>query len=223
MLINNKKRTQQNQISKVTYKKMNLKKTNTQNLHAMNDREHDIQVYDIGDMNINCTQCSALHFSNEGGRVSNSCCHKGKVMLHPLYEYPPEMKELISGTTTIGKEFRKNIRSYNSAFAFATFNANVQNFSSNGPYMLKIQGQVYHTTSSSLRSTNDPRNGQIYIYDVKDAIDFRLKTDNTHRSIVEIIEKVMQKNNSYSKQYKTLNETYLQCKEAKDYHLKFIT
>lgn len=66
-----------------------------------------------------CQYCHALRFHGE----CEKCCHKGKVALPALSQYPPGLQALFNDDSAEGKNFRTNIRNYNSAFSFASFGA----------------------------------------------------------------------------------------------------
>ena len=57
--------------------------------------------------------------------------------------------------------FRKNIRSYNNALAFASFGANFESLSSSGPQVIIICGQIYHNPNVN----EAQKYGQLYILD----------------------------------------------------------
>ena len=69
-----------------------------------------------------CENYHALKFEDE---KSFKCCHEGKVSLPNLEPYPQELSDLMLEDTAQGKNFRANIRQFNSAFSFASFGANI--------------------------------------------------------------------------------------------------
>ncbi|XP_065322399.1 uncharacterized protein LOC135929646 isoform X2 [Gordionus sp. m RMFG-2023] len=72
------------------------------------------------------------------------CCHKGKVNLTQI-PYPPYLKNLISNPQDkLHNNFMKNIRSYNSAVAFASMGAKISELTGSGPYCFKVHGHIYH-------------------------------------------------------------------------------
>lgn len=86
------------------------------------------------------------------GKISNKensfhdCCNHGAVYLEPLPQFPHVLRNLIDGNHAKSNNFFKHIRSYNSVFLFASFNANLVNFGNRrpGPYCFKIHGQIYY-------------------------------------------------------------------------------
>uniref|UniRef100_A0AC35GB55 Uncharacterized protein n=1 Tax=Panagrolaimus sp. PS1159 TaxID=55785 RepID=A0AC35GB55_9BILA len=84
-----------------------------------------------GPLNFICDHCGAKHFANE--KVSNKglsfygCCQHGTIKVE-IPDYPEELKQLFDLA-----EFRKDIRVFNNAHSFGSFNANVVNFGINRP------------------------------------------------------------------------------------------
>ncbi|XP_014781602.1 uncharacterized protein LOC106877253 [Octopus bimaculoides] len=108
-------------------------------------KEDQTLGFHIGDMNVICRYCGALRFSRE---ILN-CCHKGKVLIPALEENPGNLKQLFDINNHEGSNFRNNIRrKYNSAFASASFGANIKPPPGPGPYCFRLQGQIYHYTSN---------------------------------------------------------------------------
>lgn len=72
-----------------------------------------------------------------------------------------------------------SIRYYNNLFCYATFRANVPFTKQKAIYNLKIQGQVCHSTPTSLmpKDVENPTCGQLCIYDNVTAIEKRLKAN----------------------------------------------
>ncbi|KAI8388043.1 uncharacterized protein BYT42DRAFT_558739 [Radiomyces spectabilis] len=54
------------------------------------------------------------------------CCCQGKVMLPLLSPTPPILVELLRSDSQHAKDFRKNIRSYNSALSLTSTGVNFQ-------------------------------------------------------------------------------------------------
>ena len=61
-------------------------------------------VHNLGNMNIACSDCGALHWKSE--KLSSSpqirpkfgtCCFSGKVQIHRLHDPPPELLDLFRG------------------------------------------------------------------------------------------------------------------------------
>jgi hypothetical protein len=115
---------------------------------ALEMRNEDVVNSYLGKMDNTCRHCGALHFKNEilSGEKEEykQCCHYGSMELPALLRYPEEIKILLQGTDSEGRDFRENIRSYNNVIAFASMDADIVSPSNNGPYCFRIHGQIYH-------------------------------------------------------------------------------
>ncbi|KAF8515752.1 hypothetical protein JB92DRAFT_3154163 [Gautieria morchelliformis] len=95
---------------------------------------------------------------------------QGKVQLLNLPEVPQPLKQLLEGQDHEAKEFCQNIRKYNAAFAFTSLGANfdqqlLQEFFYS-PYVLKLQGELYHIHGSLRPNPGSKiKYAQLYIYD----------------------------------------------------------
>lgn len=81
----------------------------------------------LGEMNVPCSHCSALHFETE--KLTNSskrhpkfgsCCLQGQIKLPQLQPPPPKLQKLLYGQSLLSESFRNNIHQYNAAFAFTS-------------------------------------------------------------------------------------------------------
>lgn len=75
-------------------------------------------------------------------------------------------------------KFRENIRVYNSIFAFTSIGAKVDVTINKkfGPYIFRISGQNHHIMGSLLPlNGQQPKFAQLYIYDVENEVDNRVK------------------------------------------------
>ena len=77
----------------------------------------------LGSMFEMCKHCNSSFEYIQDKQFSNSC-HKGKVSLPENPPYPYKLENLSTGLSMDSINFRKNIRSYNNALAFASFGAN---------------------------------------------------------------------------------------------------
>ena len=80
------------------------------------------QPFSGGQMNVICEHCDSLSFPSE----KFNCCHDGKVRLddHP---FPPELQRLFETADELSLHFCSKIRRYNTAFAFASLTAKLDN------------------------------------------------------------------------------------------------
>jgi hypothetical protein len=128
-----------------------------------------------------CQFCNALYFTCEAARSGfNLCCRQGKLKHVPtLPPAPQPLARLLSAGGRQSDEFRQNIRRYNAALAFASFNdaggavvdgGAPQAAQARGPPVYIMHGQAYHATSTLYPSSGrEPRYGQLYIYDPQEA------------------------------------------------------
>lgn len=137
-----------------------------------------LAIHNMGQMNVICPFCQALHWDCE--RLSNSskthpkfgtCCLSGKIILPTQPSPPQELKILFSGNTEESKNFLQHIREYNAAFAFTSLGVKTVELSGHGPYVFKVQGALSHRIGSLLPDANQNATyAQLYFYDSRDAL-----------------------------------------------------
>ena len=70
--------------------------------------------------------------------------------------------------------FHKYIRNYNSAFAFTSFGGKIDhgiNQAGRGPYIFKVNGEVYHQHGSLIPDDNtNLQYAQLYFFDAAEAL-----------------------------------------------------
>jgi hypothetical protein len=78
------------------------------------------------------------------------CYENGKILLVTLPATPQELEVLLTNKERSAVKFRDLIRIYNSAFAFISLDAKVDESvtRSTGPYSFCIQGEFYHKIGS---------------------------------------------------------------------------
>jgi len=187
-------------------------------LHRLNINRmliDNINEYYIGSMDVSCIHCNAKHFEAE--KVSNKgnsfhdCCNHGAVYLEILPQPPQFLQSLFDGSHEKSNNFFKYIRSYNSSFSFASFNANLLNFQNRrpGPYCFKIQGQIYYQINTALYAAQNenPTYGQLFIIDANEAINYRL-TENSEfdLEIVQNLERIIREFNVFAQSYQMMGE-----------------
>ena len=86
-----------------------------------------IEVHDLGRMDLICRFCKAYHWKAEqlskktnGQPNYGMCCFSGKVITPKLENIPPELQQLLDGNDSVSKKFRENIRNYNNALAMTS-------------------------------------------------------------------------------------------------------
>lgn len=148
-------------------------------------------AHDLGKMEHKCQDCGALHFlkeKNARGKYS-SCCAGGNVRLPPLSPYPVRFKNLLEGDTAEAKNFRANIRKYNSAMAFASFGYQPAKLSPGIP-VVAVHGQVYHITSACIVASDKPKYSQIYFLDPEFATSARMTNPNNTDCLQGLMEEL---------------------------------
>ena len=118
----------------------------------------------------------------------------------------------------LSANFRKNIRVYNSMFAFTSFGANIQSDinKSSGPYIFKISGQVHHLIGSLLPiNNNSPKFAQLYIYDTDNEIQNRIATfpnnnneNNLNENIVKKLILMLDETNKLVQLFRSVRDVY---------------
>ena len=181
--------------------------------------EDSVQAHHLGQMNIKCPNCHALHWGAErlaGSSLTSpkfgSCCLKGKVTLPVLQEPPAELASLYTEVTEPAKEFRTHIRRYNSALAMTSKGVRVDKSinSGQGPPIYKIQGELTHRAGSLLPGDNTvAKYSQIYIYD-SDAAALQQRLDNNRGALspttMATLQDVLYRFNPYVQTYRQAYE-----------------
>ena len=124
----------------------------------------------------NCQFCNAKRFPGKGHAF---CCRKGKVSICRK-DVPAELRRLFeSQSHRDAKYFQKNIRYFNSHFAFTSFGASVDNrlatAKGTGVYSFKAHGQIYHRLDQLVPGRRGPRHMKLYFYDTDETIAHRTR------------------------------------------------
>lgn len=183
-----------------------------------NDIEERFSEHYCGPMNLICSFCSAKHFSGElpQDKMFSDCCQKGKVDLtfQNSEPYPGILHELLTGKHSESKNFMANIRSFNSAFSFASMGAQVKAPPGFGPYCFRIHGQIYHKATTLHPAPGERRKyAQLYILDPDEATNRRMNiagNTNCNSSIMYTLGQFMSKHNQLAKAYKMLYEVEME-------------
>jgi hypothetical protein len=85
-----------------------------------------------------------------------------------LWEVPQPLKSLLESDQSDAKSFWNNTRQYNSALAFTSLSAKfyMSLLQGNGPYVLKLHGELYHNLGALIPGEDrEASYAQLYIYD----------------------------------------------------------
>ncbi|KAK1351704.1 hypothetical protein POM88_053987 [Heracleum sosnowskyi] len=180
-------------------------------------------ILDIGPQDQVCRFCDALVWAAEstgkhvgtGPKAYSICCGKGKVQLPLLRETPPELKQLLTGTSKRETKFQNNQRMYNTIFALCSFGGRVDESINNGsgPYVFRLNDHVYHSMGSLVPPDGrTPKFAQFYMYDGQEAIDYRVQFprsgDPLDPEIVALLLQMLTRDNVLVGIYKQLRERY---------------
>jgi Helitron helicase-like domain at N-terminus len=179
-------------------------------MYAALNPNNNPEPHNLGSMSKTCTNCDAKFFTAEtSGSV---CCRKGKVHLPPFLEQPEFLKHLLRDITPQSNLFRKNIRQYNTAHAFASFGASVQELAGTGPYVFKVHGTVYHNQSALEVSEGSRRAfAQLYIIDDDAANEERMAFPGRQVCNPDIMHQIGQfisTNNPFARVYRQMHELH---------------
>ena len=97
------------------------------------------------------------------------CCANGKINL-PKTPLTPSFLMQLYNDPKKARHFKKNIRRYNSMFAFTSMGGRVDNSINKGgaPYIYRLNGQNHHVFGSLIPNNgDDPKFCQLYIYDTE--------------------------------------------------------
>lgn len=138
--------------------------------------------------------------------VFHLCCNKGDTILASWNPTPLEISNLLCGIDA-SKEFRKNIRSYNSALSFTSLGVNLDLNLANertGSYTFRVQGSPYHLIGSAIPQSGErPKFAQIYIYGVAEELSNR-HSIALHLSVstLDCLQRLMHQSNPHVEHFK---------------------
>ncbi|XP_053566967.1 uncharacterized protein LOC128656828 [Bombina bombina] len=121
----------------------------------------------------------------------------------------------MTGHHTHSKNFMQNIRSINSALAFASMGANIAPPPGYGPYCFRINGQIYHRSGALHPENDDQRKfAQLYILSPEEAADQRAalkENSGCHIGLLRELSSYMSHYNPFAKACKMLYEVEQEC------------
>jgi hypothetical protein len=181
--------------------------------------------HDLGRMDIECHECGALHWMAE--RISTSskrspkfgmCCNHGRVKLQALPEPPQPLRSFLMDGDIQAREFRENIRLYNSALSFTSLGVKPDTTLNNGggPYVFRVHGVLYHLSGSLLPPRGmPPAYAQLYIHDPRTALTARIERNPTCRpDTMEALQTMLIASHRYAHIYRQAHEILATYPEA---------
>jgi len=137
----------------------------------------------------------------------------------------------LNGEGEDSKNFRENIRSYNSMFSFTSTGGVVDKEinKDHGPYVFRMDGQNYHHIGTVLpKEGSKPRWAQLYIYDTKNKVQNKieaLRSSNGKTPIIPAIvaglQSMLDENNVLAQSFRMARERFKNL-DYHDYTLKLI-
>jgi len=123
------------------------------------------------------------------------------------------MEELLTNNDQKSKEFLKNIRHYNSALAFASFNCEETQFASRGTTCFRINGQIYHRLNLAAlhnKDKEDPQFAQYYLIDSAESAEQRMNIQQ-HRGTMDknlliFLDGIIRKINPFAKAFMMMKD-----------------
>ena len=116
------------------------------------------------------------------------CCNSGDVQLPSMAPPPEQLRYLFTAVTPFAEQFRHHIRQYNAALAFTSLRVEVDNSvneGGGGPPTFRIHGELCHRLGSLFPCREDrPAYAQLYIYNPREALDYRMQRNATLDPIV---------------------------------------
>lgn len=169
----------------------------------------------LGEMNVLCKFCRAKHFKGEelSKNTFKHCCNRGRNKIVIRNTYPEYLKGKLTNSNSYKYEnFKKYIRNYNNAIAFASFGAKYDNLSGKGPDVIRVFGQIYHQTSNLYSSNNTSISyGQLYVYDSEEAATIQMNhiaNEKCDKKIMTELNQLMRDINPFAKHFHMLHEKY---------------
>ncbi len=173
-----------------------------------------VEIHYLGQMNVECPDCGALHFMSEKLTKSSQinpkfgvCCLQGQIALRPFHPMPHDLENLFCGVSPYSDGFKANIRNYNSALAFTSLGVKIDESvtRSSGPYCFKIHGELCHLSGALL--SNNPWSSiyaQIYIHDPAEQLNLRMRNNQGFCDAVVMgeLQAMLHQHNPYVGAYK---------------------
>ncbi|KAF6159666.1 hypothetical protein GIB67_029924 [Kingdonia uniflora] len=166
----------------------------------------------LGQMDVVCIHCSALHWRDE--QLTNSsnnnlrfgqCCLQRKIKLPELDLLPTELKELYDGTGTHSRSFRKYMQKYNASNAFTSLGVHMDDrvVHGRGPSSFVIHGELHYRIGAlTPNHQHDASYAQLYIYNPGAALNTRHKRNpHLNRYVLQVIQDTLVRSNPFCELY----------------------
>ncbi|CAA0408791.1 unnamed protein product [Arabidopsis thaliana] len=171
---------------------------------------------------VDCQHCRALMWQAESTNKTKDkskltfslCCHAGRVSLPRVKKTPQFLDVLLKTSAT----FRQNIRRVNSAFAFTSTGAKVDESINNkpGPYTYRVHGQNCHRLGSLLPTPGEqPKYSQMYIFDTANEVKNRIRSltgsissTSLDEKVVSGLKEMLDSTNDLTKIYRSARDRY---------------
>lgn len=133
-----------------------------------------------------CKHCGAKRFEFESKLF---CCSDGTVGLKHI-DVCGELYDLYTSLSNEAREFKTNVRIYNSNFAFTSLGVKSDKELcrlNRGIYTYRIQGQIHHTIPPLIPLDRQPAFFQLYFYDTEHELQNRLNFSDQMTTAMTII------------------------------------
>jgi len=154
-----------------------------------------------------------------------TCCNSGNVAIPLLPDPPAPLRRFYDGRDIQSREFKENIWKYNRAFAFTSIGV-MEDHSYNkihrGPPIFRIQGELVHRTGSLLPSPGkNPIYSQLYIYEPRLALQFRIQNNSDLRpDTLRTLQDIIGCSNPYAHLYATASQILKQHPNTPDAEIR---
>ncbi|XP_053152157.1 uncharacterized protein LOC128344988 [Hemicordylus capensis] len=129
----------------------------------------------------------------------------------------PFIEQLMTGQHQHSRNFMENVRSINSALAFASMGANIVTPPGHGPYCFRIHGSICHRTGTlHPQQGQDRQFAQLYILDPTEATEKRLQNKANTKikpQLMQALITLMANNNPFAEACKMLHQVETECQK----------
>jgi hypothetical protein len=180
---------------------------------AANDIDESKWPYKhIGAYDEICKHCGAPRWKDESTRGKICCCNGDAVTsLKGIFNQrlPVAMESLYFDSNPQARQFRKNIRHYNTVLSMASSGINLQH-PTGGVSMLAIKGGIYHKMGPLEPAAGTlPSFAQIYILDDDAQLAARMALNNNghmHAGVLGALQRALIGSNSYVQQFRQVSD-----------------